>query len=197
VIAYTAIQLYDKGYGPRMISVTPPECQIAPTSKIRAKDRGKAPGYPTNSGWTGCDVNDLKHRCHDYATAKLWEDWGANIGFVVGDGFVIFDNDQGEEFSLVLRRIIPAAPRRFVADPKHGRDAFLMRVVDFVGQPVSVPNRELKFRNGVRSATIQVLARNKQAVIAGTHPGTRSPYVWDRELPEFSAIPVVAEGGFM
>jgi hypothetical protein len=194
---YNAIQLYDLGFGPRMVSVTPPDCVIAPTSKIRAKDRGKAPGYLTASGWTGCDVNDLKWRCHDYATAKLWEEWDANVGFVVGDGYVVVDNDQGAEFSRILQRLMPNSLRRFVADPKHERDAFLLRVVDFVGDPVEVANRELKFRNGVRTATVQILARGKQAVIAGIHPGTKSPYVWERELPEFNQIPRKPTRGFV
>lgn len=198
MIFYDAVQFYDMGFGPRMISVTPPECQISPSSSLRAKDRGKAPGVLTASGWTSLDVNNPKFRCHDYPTAKLWMDgWCSNVGFVAGDGYTIIDNDEGEAFSLLLRALFPRAPRRFVQDPKHTRDAFFMRVCDFVGDGAPVVNREMVFRNGVRAVKLSILARGKQAVIGGLHPGTRTPYCWDRELDPFDAsIPSISEDEF-
>ena len=82
---YDAVQLFDLGYGPRLISVTPPDCDLAPGTKIYPKDRGKAPGYPTDQGWTGASVNDPNRRCHDFFTAKIWVyQWGANTGLVAG-----------------------------------------------------------------------------------------------------------------
>ena len=187
---YGAIELFDLGYGPRLISVTPPDCDLAPGTKVVAKDRGKAPGYPTPEGWTGASVNDPKRRCHDYQTAKLWCDgWGANTGLVVGQGLVIVDDDQGEEFSNVLRSLFPHAPRRYVLDPKHHRDAFLVRVVDGDSmEPEDVANLDIKFRKGVTLGGLQILAKGKQSVIGGVHPGTRMPYAWDRELPPLDEI---------
>ena len=194
---YDAIQLYDLGFGPRMVSVTPPDCDISPSSKIHAKDRGKAPGVPTPSGWIGVDVNNSKFRCLDYGVAKLWRDgWGANVGFVAGDGFLIADNDQGREFSAVLVALLANPLRRYVLDPKHERDAFFMRVVDFVGDGASVANREILFRNGTRVGKFSILARGKQAVISGVHPGTRAPYAWCRELEGLDQIPVLSEEQF-
>ena len=190
---YDAINLFDLGYGPRLVSVTPPDCDLAPGTQIRDKDRGKAPGYPAQDGWTGASVNDPRRRCHDYETAKLWRDgWGANTGLVAGQGLVIVDNDQGEEFSRFLRAVFPRAPRRYVLDPKHDRDAFLVRVVDGDSmEPEDVANVDLKFRNGVRAATVQILAKSKQAVIGGVHPDTRMPYAWDRELPPIDELPAI------
>ena len=190
---YDAINLFDLGYGPRLVSVTPPDCDLAPGTQIRDKDRGKAPGYPAQDGWTGASVNDPRRRCHDYETAKLWRDgWGANTGLVAGQGLVVVDNDQGEEFSRFLRAIFPRAPRRYVLDPKHDRDAFLVRVVDGDSmEPEDVANVDLKFRNGVRAATVQILAKSKQAVIGGVHPDTRMPYAWDRELPPIDELPAI------
>jgi transcriptional regulator with XRE-family HTH domain len=190
---YDAIQLFDLGYGPRLISVTPPGCDLAPGTKIIAKDRGKAPGYLTNEGWTGASVNEPRHRCHDYVTAKNWRDnWGANTGLVAGQGLAIWDNDQGEEFSRVLRALLPRAPRRFVIDPKHQRDAFLVRVVDGDSmEPEALSNLDIKFRKGLVPSAIQILARGRQAVIGGIHPGTMSPYAWDRELPPLDEIPAM------
>ena len=189
---YDAVQLYDLGFGPRLISVTQPGCVIAPGSNLRDKDRGKAPGYVTQDGWVGANVNDRNRRCLDYKTAQTWRDtWGANVGFVTGDGFVVIDNDQGREFSSVLMALLNHPLRRFVLDPKHERDAFFLRVVDFVGDGVPVSNIEMRFRNGVKLVRVQILARGKQSVIAGTHPETRAPYAWSRELSSLDNIPVV------
>ena len=151
---YDAVQLYDLGFGPRLISVTQPGCVIAPGSNLRAKDRGKAPGYVTQEGWVGANVNDKNRRCLDYKTAQTWRDtWGANVGFVVGDGFVVIDNDQGREFSEVLTSLLDNPLRRYVLDHKHHRDSFLMRVVDFVGDgvPVSQHRDALQERDQVRA----------------------------------------------
>jgi hypothetical protein len=195
--SYNAIEFFDRGFGPRMVPVTPPEGDISPSSKLHPKSMGKAPGVLTQSGWTSLDVNNVKFRCHDYATAKLWcEDWGANTGFAAGDGYVVFDNDEGREFSLVLRGLLSNAPRRFVQDPKHERDAFFVRVLDFVGDGATVANAELTFRNGVRVAKLSILARGKQSVIGGVHPGTRSPYVWDRDITDIADIPAMTEEMF-
>ena len=189
---YDAVQLYDLGFGPRLISVTQPGCRIAPGSNLRDKDRGKAPGYVTQDGWVGANVNDRNRRCLDYKTAQTWRDtWGANVGFVVGDGFVVIDNDQGREFSNVLMLLLNHPLRRFVLDPKHERDSFFLRVVDFVGDGVPVSNIEMRFRNGVKLVRVQILARGKQSVIAGTHPETMAPYAWSRELSSLDNIPVV------
>jgi hypothetical protein len=190
---HDVIALFDLGYGPRLISVTPPDCDLAPGTKIALKDRGKAPGYLTPGGWTGASVNDPRHRCHDYAVAKNWRDnWGANTGLVAGQGLVLVDNDQGGEFSRVLRALLPDAPRRYVLDPKHERDAFLVRVVDGdTMEPEDVANADPKFRKGLITRGIQILARSKQAVIAGIHPGTRMPYAWENELPPLDRVPAI------
>jgi hypothetical protein len=194
MISYSAVQLYDKGLGPYLVPVTPPVCDLSPHSSLHPKSKGKAPGYPANSGWVSFDLNLPKHRCHDYQTAKLWGDWGANVGFVLGDGYIAFDNDQGEIFSQIFREITrDRFPRRFVADPKHFRDAFIVRVVDFIGEPVALPNRTLKFAKGILRTEVQILAHGKQFVVGGVHPGTRAPYVWDRELDE---IPVISHDEF-
>ena len=201
-LQYDAIQLYDLNFGPRLVPVTPPDCDISPSSKIHPKDRGKAPGKLTPSGWVGVDVNNPKFRCLDYGVAKLWRDeWGANVGFVVGDGFIVVDNDQGESFSrifraLVLQYTLVEPLRRYVLDPRHERDAFFVRIVDFVGDGAPVANKSFKFRNGVLATEVQLLASGKQAVIAGLHPGTRSPYVWSRALEGLDQIPVMSVDKF-
>ena len=83
-----------------------------------------------------------------------------------------------------------------MTDPKHERDAFLVRVLDFVGDGAEIANREMLFRKGAVLAKLSVLARGKQAVIAGVHPGTRTPYVWSRELEGPDQVPMLSEGQF-
>ena len=41
-----------------------------------------------------------------------------------------------------------------------------------------------------------MLASGKQAVIAGVHPGTRSPYAWSRALEGLDQIPVMSVDKF-
>lgn len=204
MIAFDAIGLFDRGFGPYILPVSPPDgiASTFPKQPLTAKVMGKAPGRLTSSGWVPVSVHDLAQRCHDYQTAKLWQEtWGANVGFVASDGFVFVDNDQGEDFSRTLRDVLVEAGvapfRRFVQAPKHKRDAFLLRVLDFTGEPALVANQNLKFRKGTAVAEIQILAHGKQAVIAGTHPGTRCPYVWDCDIGNLSDdIPVVSDQRF-
>jgi len=193
-----AVEFFDAGFGLYMLPVTPPGGASSPSSTLNAKVMGKAPGRLTAAGWTGVDVNDHRHRCQDYKTAMLWRDeWGSNVGFAVGNGFVVIDNDQGEEFSQVLCKVladIGVTPlRRYVLHEKHKRDAFFLRVLDFVGDPASVANQDMKFRKDALEAKVQVLAHGKQAVISGMHPGTKAPYVWNRVIASVDDIPVVSD----
>jgi hypothetical protein len=197
-LRYDAVQLFDLGFGPHIVSVTAPGGAISPSSTLHPKTMGKAPGRLTQAGWTGLDLNNLKFRCLDYNVAKLWrDDWGANVGFVAGDGYFIIDNDQGRVFSEILCSLLTgytkAKPlRRYVLSPGHERDAFLVRAVDFIGDGAPLANRTFKFRNGVKAGEVQLLAAGKQAVIAGVHPGARCPYAWSRALEGLDKIPVMS-----
>jgi hypothetical protein len=197
--AMTILDLFDARWGDRLVPVTPPGCEISPSSTLHPKHRGKAPGALGPTGWFGVDVNDPKFRCLDYATAKIWRDeWGANVGFVAGDGYVVLDNDEGEILDAIIARVClkvlgPTIKllRRFVASPGHVRSAFLLQVVDFVGDPVRVGNRTLKFECTRRKSELQVLAQSKQLVVAGVHPGTGKPYVLNKRVASLVDIPLV------
>ena len=197
--AMTILDLFDARWGDRLVPVTPPGCEIPPSSKIDPKHRGKAPGALGPAGWFGVDVNDPNFRCLDYATAKLWRDeWGANVGFVVGDGYAVLDNDQGEILDAIIVRVClkvlgPTVKllRRFVASPEHMRSAFPLQVVDFIGDPARVGNQTLKFECTGRKSELQVLAQSKQLVVAGVHPGTGAAYVLSRRVSSLADIPLV------
>jgi hypothetical protein len=201
MIALDPITLFDMGFGPRLVPVTVLGGKISGAGSLSEKVMGKAPGRLTPSGWVGVNVNDEKQRCHDYATAKLWkEGWGANAGFVVGDGYVVLDNDQGKEFSDVIRQTLfgigVTVLRRFVFAPKHDRDAFFLRVLDFVGDGARVLNHDLTFRKGVQEGKLQLLAQSKQSVVSGTHRDTQGPYVWEHKVDSLEDIPALSEARF-
>jgi len=195
-VSMSAIELFDADFGPRILPVIPPSATLSPSSKVYAKDRGKAPGRLTSSGWLEVSVNAEQHRCLNYKTAQSWETWGANVGFVVGDGYVVIDNDQGEEFSGAIVQAFEAfgvdLPRRYVLSPTHKRDAFFLRVVEKFICPADVRNSDFRFRKGVVEAKVQILARSKQSVISGMHPDTKCPYVWDRKIANIRDIPEVS-----
>ena len=202
--ALSLMELFDARWGDRLVPVTPPGCEIPPSSKIDPKHRGKAQVALGPAGWFGGDVNDPKFRCLDYATAKLWRDeWGANVGFVVGDGYAVLDNDQGEILDAIIVRVClkvlgPTVKllRRFVASPEHMRSAFPLQVVDFIGDPARVGNQTLKFECTGRKSELQVLAQSKQLVVAGVHPGTGKPYVLNKRVASLADIPLVEQEQF-
>jgi hypothetical protein len=201
--AMTIMDLFDAGWGPRLVSVTAPDGAIAPGSKLDPKNMGKAPGRLTSTGWTGVDLNNSTFRCHGRPAAQLWTKWGANAGIVAGAGFVMLDNDEGKAVDQIIAReclkvLGPkiALLRRSVRSPSHKRSAFLFRVLNFVGDPAVIGNQNLKFECAGVKAELQVLAQRKQLVVAGTHPGTRAPYVLSRRVTSISDIPAVSADQF-
>jgi AAA domain len=196
--ALSIMDFFKAGFGPRLVSVTAPNGAISPSSTLNPKVLGKAPGRLTPAGWTSLDLNAPKFRCHDRATAETWTRWGANAGFVAGDGYVALDNDQGKILDAIIARVClkvlgPTVKllRRFVASPGHLRSAFMLRVVDFVGDPVRVGNQTLKFECTGTKAELQVLAQGKQFVVSGVHPGTGAAYVLSRRVSSLADIPLV------
>ncbi len=197
--ALSLMELFDAGLGPQLVSVIPPGSLISPNSNIKPEATGKIPGRLTPAGWVGVNLNDPRSRCGDRATAKLWmEVWRANAGLCMGNGIVALDNDQGEVLNQIVTRICleildqrVELLRRFVRDPKHRRSAFLFRVLDFIGDPVSVGNQTLKFECTGTTAELQVLAQRKQLVVSGVHPGTGAAYVLNRRVSSLADIPVV------
>ena len=128
----------------------------------------------------GFDLNNPKFRCRDHATVKLWTSWNANTGFVTGDGYVVFDNDEGEDLDRIIERECrkAAGPRDRAAAPVRARSRTTSdqrscsRVLDFVGDTATVGNQTLKFKRNGKKTELQVLAPGKQFVIGGMHQGT-------------------------
>lgn len=195
------VALFDGGFGPYLVPVAPPDAIIAPGSKLNPKDRGKVPAILTSRGWSLISDWPL-YNCPDYQTAVLWRDgWGANAGLIcgAGSGVLDWDNDIGEEATEVLHAALRAEGvnplRRIVLDDRHKRDGFVVRVVDFVGEPDPVQSRNLTFKRGIEKSQIQILSTGRQFVVHGVHPGTRAPYAWDREIKTLADIPEIGQDG--
>lgn len=192
------LALFDGGFGPVMVPVTAVGGVISPRavgrSRLDKKDMGKAPGLLTGDGWVavGCNKEYYKAREHVPFIGQM----GGNLGLRGGLplGLMWIDNDQGEEFSHVIEDVLTAHQidplRRYVAHPKHKRDAYLLCLCDMVG-PVEVVNREVKFRKGVELAELQVRGRNQHAVAWGIHNRTLHPYVWNRNIVTTADVPLV------
>ena len=161
---YDAIQLYDLGFGPRMVSVTPPDCDISPSSTLHPKAMGKAPGRLTQSGWTGVDVNSQKFRCHDYGVAKaVARRLGRERRVRRRRRLRRFRQRPGRDFlrSSYARCLNEPAPALCARSQARAR-RFFVRVLDFVGDGAPVANREMVFRNGVKSAKFSILAHGNR-----------------------------------
>lgn len=192
--------LFSFGFGPVLVSVTPPGGQIAPPpagGKLTPKDMGKAPGlFQPGVGWMPYDLRKSAITKLDHVYV-VRDNWGGGFGLRAGFplGLLWLDNDQGREFSQaieeVLRRRGLVPLRRYVLSTTHHHDAFLFRLIDFAA-PAETANHELKFVKGVEEGGLQVLAHNKHAVAIGVHPGTRAPYVWNRYFDKPEDVPEIA-----
>jgi hypothetical protein len=190
----TAVELFDLGFGPQMIPVSPPDAQLAPGSTIRFEDRGKAPARKTPGGdWVGYPWQ--YGTCPDRKTAETWDSWGANVG-VRADGYVIvFDND----FGRVVTRILEAAFSKRGINPlrrlRTGSDrcAFLVRARDPIeGKSATMKFSSLRFGPNEKDPKLEVFAHNsKQLVVAGRHP-SGGEYHLDRAI-RYNQIPMIDE----
>jgi len=189
------LALFDGGFGPCMVPVTPPDGDISPVSHpLQPKDMGKAPGIWTPEGWVPRDLR------REYFVSREWVprflQYSHNIGVRGGLplGMMWFDNDQGEEFSQIFQEILArhnlVPLRRYVDHSKHKNDAFLLCLVDVAG-PVEVVNRQCKFVKGVREGKFQILGQGKHAVACGIHNRTRRPYVWNRNIVTTDDVPCI------
>lgn len=192
---------FNAGFGPLMLPVIPPNATISPNSTVT--DAGKTPGKLGRDGWHG--VNLKTTSCASLKEAKLWDKWGASMGFACGrEGLVILDVDVGdldfnEKFCVLLAKHgVLAAPIRRVDDPQHHKFAVLVRVVqDVTGEPVAIPSRDIRFGWKDQDKTaVQILGVGKQAVIEGLHAKTLKPYVTTPALTSLDAIPMLTEEEF-
>ena len=164
-----------------LVCITPPDCELLSTCKIRKSDRGKAPGIRRSNGeWTGYQWrNDKPTR----SAVERWLSWGANVGlrsaFFPGIDIDVLDEELAEEIENLALRILGDAPRRTGRHPKR-------LLIYRTNSPF--PKRTLRFENeGKQEFLVEVLADGQQYVIKGIHPATRKPYSCEPALDTVQA----------
>lgn len=157
-----------------VISITPPDAELSPQSKLDAKDRGKVPGRLNASGtWGGYDW--LRHE----ATRKecvRWHNSGANLGLRTASfpalDLDILDLDTVKGLVALAHEELGWAPERVGRAPKR---LMLYRT----DAPFGRMRLEL-WREG-EAFLIEFLGAGQQCVVEGIHPKTGKPYRWRQD----------------
>ena len=167
-----ATQLYKMGFRD-LISVTPPNAKLAPSSKLSSAQVGKVPGMRLSNGlWVG--YNWRAERA-DAEKVRKWDEDGANIGLRSGN-FPAIDIDCDDEkvsegLGSLAAEMLGEAPIRIGRAPKR----LLMFKTD---HPFA--RMRLWFKYKGKQHLVEVLGEGQQYVVAGTHPATLRPYQWPR-----------------
>jgi putative DNA primase/helicase len=170
-----AVQFYKLGFRD-IISVTPPNAKLAPSSKLAAASVGKVPGIKLSNGlWVGYNWRAEQATLEK---ARQWDEDGANIGLRAGN-FPAIDIDCDDEkvseglASLASEMLGQDAPIRIGRAPK--------RLLMFKTQHPFARMR-LWFKYKGKQHLVEILGEGQQYVIAGTHPATLRPYAWVRSV---------------
>jgi hypothetical protein len=166
----SATKLWQAGYTD-LVSVIPPRAELAATSKIAAKSRGKAPGRQRLDGkWTGYPflTQPLSER-----DVQTMEAHGANVG-LHGQHFPGLDIDSEDE-SLTrfviqeAQRILGPAPIRTSRPPRR-------LLVYRTDQPFPRLRATITYKG--QDHVLEVLGQGRQYLVHGTHPSGRE-YGWE------------------
>lgn len=155
-------RIYDLGYD-CILPVIPPDGELSPHSKVSPSQRGKIPGRITNQGWVGWDLTQREYPTAEQA--EKYERLGSNFG-LAADRFPGLDIDVDDP-DLTLRlipsffKLLGEAP---VRTGKPGR-ALLVYASD---EPL--PRIRMVIRRGDEEHAVELLGRDRQYVVEGTHP---------------------------
>ena len=187
-------RLESLGYGSRLISVLPPDAEIAPNTSVAIRIakgddcRGKAPGLLRRDGlWQG--FKDWQNYPTDATDLHRWAAAKANAGVRTGDGLAVIDADAldveiARKIRAEVEKLALGLPMRVGKMPKA---AYVVRI-DETGGPC--PYMRVAFGEGKRER-IEILTKGKQFVAAGKHPSGKD-YEWKIPLPPFEELPVVS-----
>lgn len=185
----SALEFYNLGIRD-LISVTPPNAPLAPSSKLSSAQTGKVPGKRLPNGlWVGYDWRGKQATKED---VRQWDADGANIGLRAGN-FPAIDIDcddekMSESIASVAAEMLGEGPVRIGRMPKR----LLMFKTD---QPFA--RMRLWFTYKGKQHLVEILGEGQQYVVFGTHPVTLRPYQWPRAvhpgeginaLPELNAV---------
>jgi len=175
------VRLAELGYGPELISVTPPKATLSPNSKIAASSLGKAPGVRYQNGtWGG---NNWRVHQATLADINRWVQDGANIGLRAGRYPGLDIDSMNEEIVAKVKELafelLGPAPVRIGRAPK----ALLMYRTS---EPFTRMRMTLEGES--QSSLIELLGEGQQYLVAGVHPATMRPYAWESEPPAAEAL---------
>lgn len=161
----TARKLYELGYRD-LVSITPVNARLLPSSNIKPQMRGKAPGRFYGNGWGGYD---WRHALP--VTEVDIEAWPAEAGVGIRtDRFPAVDIDchnvkLSEFIATRAKELLGPAPVRIGQLPKqllaYRTDEPFGRMRLWIGQDL-----------------VEILGDGQQYVAGGIHPATKEPYSW-------------------
>lgn len=182
---------WDLGFK-RLVPIIPPDAAVSEKSTLFKRlgthqdGRGKTPGIMGyDKHWRGFDW--LPYEA-DEADLKRWAAMGAGVGIKTGGGVIAIDADTlnpdyAQQICAIVDEVGGGAPIRVGNHPKA---LYVFRIsepikymrVEF-GEPDARGNKE----------RVEVLSDGRQFVAEGTHPKTKKPYSWPRDLVPFDELP--------
>lgn len=183
----SGLKLYRAGYHD-LVSVVPPDGELAPTTGLQLDARGKAPGRPRRDGrWVGYAF--LQEEGPDEQDVRLWdEDWEANIG-LLGEKFpgLDIDVDDPQLSTLVVQeatRLLGPAAVRTSRDPRR-------LLVYRTDEPFARMACEIEWKG--ESHVLEMLGVGRQYLVYGRHPsgvdyGWEGKPLWEWEPTNLTSV---------
>jgi hypothetical protein len=173
---------YVRDYSTNLTPVIPHDATLAPSSKIDPGNRGKVPGQRNSDGlWYGGwkTMGDAT-----LARARIWDGWGAYIGFRTGfanvfaiDIDLTVRGDSEGVLAIVIEIFGKRLAVRRVDHPDHTKLLVCLRLE--AKAPDSF-NIELLQSDGKRGG-VQYLGPGRYFNVHGIHPRRLKPYVWEND----------------
>lgn len=169
-----ASRLYHAGYTD-LVSVSPPNAQLVPSSTLSQSALGKAPARRLPNGlWAGYPWRTHETTADD---AHQWALDNANIGLRAGR-FPGLDIDCTD--ASLVQIIETAAKAQLGWAPKRTGRAPKSLLVYRTEEPFS--RMRLFIERGEQKHLVEFLGHGQQFLCSGTHPTTMLPYTWDTDL---------------
>lgn len=170
-----ALELFKNGYTD-LISVSPPNAQLSPGSKITASQLGKVPAIRLQTGlWRGYDWRKYETQETD---VRRWELAGANIGLRAGRfpaiDVDVTDTDLALEIEKWALETLGPAPVRIGRAPK--------RLLMYRASVPFARMRLIVHGDGI-TYMIEALGEGQQYLVKGIHSITKQPYQWLGPVP--------------
>jgi putative DNA primase/helicase len=167
---YFPLRMYDAGYTD-LISVSPPNAPLAPSSKLSPSQLGKAPARKNTAGFWG-GYAWQRHETNR-EEVQQWLLDGANIGLKAARFPAIDIDTTDPQLVMLVTQLalsyLGHAPARVGKAPK--------RLLVYRAEEPFTRMRLWVEDKGAQHL-IEVLGDGQQYLVHGVHPGTQRPYEW-------------------